>query len=691
MTDPRPRDNQGQFAPQGIDGIDANTTSTAYNPQVIEQRKLSLIEKIRRMRGVRNGVEESVPQQQLSARLRLRELSEKSERKGGAGRAALIGAGILAGGLVGARTLPRLLPKGRLAQEGESLLGKVVYNNQGVTTPLEVISVPGVGNLRAAVRRTGRSEGVRGKLARGVERVDQWAGVPQRHYGVGVGSGRISEVSKSRGRKIVPEESFGKIYVDDEGVVLREKNVPRRAEGRSGTMNESEVGAFNKRYEQMQGDPRWNRRNVCAAGSSNCEAYARGLATGKPVSRQITAMKLGAATGAVLGGTGAYAVTRKDMKKNQLSSRLRLRELARQTYDPYAPQPAQPGQGSQDFRNAAIGIGALGVGGGVAYAGWRGAQAAKSAQVLTDDALKTSAEARKAARSARVAAARMGRAGKAIKTQLTTFPTFRKAGGAIRKALRFEADLGRVKELAARSELTVDDISANYIEHPGRKRHMVGGVAGAAIGGLAGVGLAAKLKSVGAIRPLGGIGLLAGAVGGSMLADPHGSKERRRQMREAKHALRESWQTSAVPVESIKSDIPIASSYMGVARELKKQKVGFFKRHGAALATGGIRSGENAAFLPYGDKGVIVSPKRAPKIVIRHEQGHGKDYKIHGDFEKVYPRYGEDTWDSREYLQNTLLPEERAWRHARPRTKEEIKLKNATLGSYAAGGGFTRK
>jgi hypothetical protein len=451
--DPRPRNNQGQFASQSIDGIDANTTSTAYNPQVIEQRKLSLIEKIRRMRGVRNGVEESVPHQQFS-----------------------------------------------------------------------------------------------------------------------------------------------------------------------------------------------------------------------------------------------------------MNTKLRLRELARQTYDPYAPQPAQPGQFGRDFRNTAIGVGALGAGAGVAYAGWQGSQAAKSAQAaaksaqtLTDDALKTSGEARKAARGARVAAARVGRAGQAIKTQLTTFPTFKKVGSAIFRAGRarylFETDLGKLRELAARSvefakEISVDDISGNYIEHPGRKRHIVGGVAGSAVGALAGMGLAAKLK---AGSGLGVAGAIAGGAGGSMLADPHGSKERRRQMREAQHAMRESWQTDAVPVESIKSNIPIASSYMGVAGELKKQKVGFFKRHGAALATGGIRSGENAAFLPYGDKGVIVSPKRVPKIVIRHEQGHGKDYKTHGDFEKVYPRYGESTWDSREYLQNTLLPEERAWRHANPRTKNEIKLKNATLGSYAAGGGFTRK
>ena len=238
----------------------------------------------------------------------------------------------------------------------------------------------------------------------------------------------------------------------------------------------------------------------------------------------------------------------------------------------------------------------------------------------------------------------------------------------------------------------MDDISGNYVEHPGRKRHIVkrhivGGAVGAIGGGLAGIVAAGKMR----VPYLAPIGAAVGAMGGSLIADPKGSSERRRQMREARHAMREAWQTNAVPVESIKSDIPIASSYMGVAGELKKQKVGFFKRHAAALSTGAHRSGENAAFLPYGEKGVIVSPKRVPKVVIRHEQGHGKDYKIHGDFEKVYPRYGENTWDAREYLQNTLLPEERAWRHAKARDKNEIKLKNAALGSYAAGGGFTRK
>lgn len=137
-------------------------------------------------------------------------------------------------------------------------------------------------------------------------------------------------------------------------------------------------------------------------------------------------------------------------REQMLSAKLRLRELARQAYDPYAPKPAEPGQGAQDFRNAALGLGALAAGGGVAYAGWRGAQAAKSAQVLTDDALKTSTEVRKAARSARIAAARMGRAGKWAKTQMTTFPTIKKAGLAVARAMKFDARL-ELKELAARS------------------------------------------------------------------------------------------------------------------------------------------------------------------------------------------------------------------------------------------------
>ena len=78
MNDSRPRNSQGQFAPEEMGGVDANTTSAAYNPQIIEARKASLAEKLRRAIGLRRGVEETVPQQQqLSAKLRLRELAQR--------------------------------------------------------------------------------------------------------------------------------------------------------------------------------------------------------------------------------------------------------------------------------------------------------------------------------------------------------------------------------------------------------------------------------------------------------------------------------------------------------------------------------------------------------------------------------------------------------------------------------------
>ena len=112
--DSRPRNNQGQFAPDEQGGMDPNTTSAAYNPQIIEARKATLAEKLRRAIGVRRGVEESVPQEQrvLSAKLRLRELAEKpflkqDEKliKDGAAKRAAIGSGITGGIAAGAGAL----------------------------------------------------------------------------------------------------------------------------------------------------------------------------------------------------------------------------------------------------------------------------------------------------------------------------------------------------------------------------------------------------------------------------------------------------------------------------------------------------------------------------------------------------------------------------------------------------------
>jgi hypothetical protein len=297
--DSRPRNNNGQFAPEEMGGVDANTTSAAYNPQIIEARKASLAEKLRRAIGLRRGVEESVPQEQ--------------------------------------KVLSR-------------------FNHGG--------------------------------------------------HGEHGGVKEFASMNISNAQKFVIKRILS--GAAEEGKVV----------GKAATLK------------------------------------------GARKSRDLHDLKYGAAAHRIYDASG-----------KSFSAKLRLRELARQAaYDPYAvqAQPAEPGQTGRDFRNAAVGIAALGAGGGVAYAGWRGAQAAKSAQVLTDDALKTSGEARKAARSARVAAARVNRAGKVIKTQLTTFPTFKKVASKI-----FEEELKNLKELADRSvelnSITYHETNADILRRKAQK------------------------------------------------------------------------------------------------------------------------------------------------------------------------------------------------------------------------------
>ena len=109
MNDSRPRNDHGQFAPEAQGELDANNTSAAYNPQIIENRKATLGEKLRRAIGLRGGVEESVPERVLSAKMQLKELAERVEKKqldpamGRLGSLALAGTvGTLAAGVTGA-------------------------------------------------------------------------------------------------------------------------------------------------------------------------------------------------------------------------------------------------------------------------------------------------------------------------------------------------------------------------------------------------------------------------------------------------------------------------------------------------------------------------------------------------------------------------------------------------------------
>jgi hypothetical protein len=146
-----------------------------------------------------------------------------------------------------------------------------------------------------------------------------------------------------------------------------------------------------------------------------------------------------------------------------LSAKLRLRELARQAaYDPYSGQ-AQPaaGDAGKDFRNAALGIGALGAGGGAAYLGWRGGQASKSVQgaadsakAATESAKAAADEVQRAARSGRKLATRVQVLGrKAVRAVKTPF---KKASGVLGRASMyassfFEENLENLKELSVRS------------------------------------------------------------------------------------------------------------------------------------------------------------------------------------------------------------------------------------------------
>jgi hypothetical protein len=250
------------------------------------------------------------PKWALSAKLMLREFAEKKKSHNIA-RAAAIGGGALAGGILGSRTLPRLISRGRPMREGESLLGKVVYSYQGKTTPAEIYHLPDGKNLRGILHRAGKRGDLTGKMARGAMKVDDFLGIPQRHYAVGVGSGRVAEVSKTHGRRIIPEEKLGKIMVDTEGTILKDPQGPRpHVEGGLHT-NAKEIEGMNSRYEAAQSDSRFKRGSINPATCNNCESYARGIAGQGFRSRQVSAIYGGAAGGALLGGGAVAALTRK--------------------------------------------------------------------------------------------------------------------------------------------------------------------------------------------------------------------------------------------------------------------------------------------------------------------------------------------------------------------------------------------
>ena len=580
--DSRPRNNNGQFAPDEQGGMDPNTTSAAYNPQIIEARKATLAEKLRRAIGVRRGVEESVPQEQ---RVLSRFNHGGHGEHGGVREFSILNK---ISNLTGMAQIKAGRDSLELAKYNRSLRdayradavkqNKFPYRDSRLQYKIES------GMRGSAIERGTYAKydvrRARKLINEGVRRRNISIGVGAGVVGAGAGAGylatrekglsaklrlrELAAISIGTAKKVLREVRAGnpglKTVRPDSSPSLaqyvaphtskrvlkaaREQNgwdfnpepnsmiIPRDVTGRDPdikehieSMKKMVLSSIPKKMVPIQ---QAAYKKAAALNSPvGLALHEAGHATmPKDVSKKLSKLQQAAARNGGVSLTDSYFKAGIDeeyranreilnkiklhgtaqevaewrgrsqdqikigyrtpifnaaimqeaspeeiqkamvgetplslkrrvlekyphIRKQHLSAKLRLRELARRAaYDPYAmqAQPAEPGQAGRNFRNAAVGIGALGVGGGVAYAGWRGAQAAQSAQTLTDDALKTSAEARKAARSARVAAARFNRAGKVLKTQLTTFPTFKKVASKI-----FEEELKNLKELATRS------------------------------------------------------------------------------------------------------------------------------------------------------------------------------------------------------------------------------------------------
>ena len=228
---------------------------------------------------------------------------QKSQQKGSSvvgkvGKGALIAGGALLGGALGVRTLPRMLGRGRVLQAGESLMGKVVYASQGKTRISDIVRIKGR-TLDSHLRKAARGKGSKAKIAKALQKVDEFFGVPQRHYGVGVGSGRVADYTKTHGQRIIPQDKFGKdIRVVSEGKLLKGKKGPVGRELESKLIDMDEVEKLEARMGKMKD---WRARDLCILGSKNCESYARGIGEGRKVSHQVRAMKAGAAGGASAG------------------------------------------------------------------------------------------------------------------------------------------------------------------------------------------------------------------------------------------------------------------------------------------------------------------------------------------------------------------------------------------------------
>jgi hypothetical protein len=236
---------------------------------------------------------------------------EQEKKKSGWKRKAAIAAGATAGAVLGARTLPRLIRRGRPLKDGEELAGKVLYTHEGLTTPASVVNIGG-----KTVRRRLEKKALKGsKLAGAALKVDDFLGVPQRHYGVGAGGGRVIEKTKAHGQRMVDKDGFSRgnrIHVDSDTLPKDSSKWGEWAKG------------MEKRHDAAQGKAK--RGDLCLIGN-NCEHHARDIAGQGRKSYQTRALVGGAVGGAAVGGAAVGAMTKRKREEKQMSVNAMLLHL----------------------------------------------------------------------------------------------------------------------------------------------------------------------------------------------------------------------------------------------------------------------------------------------------------------------------------------------------------------------------